>query len=134
MVEFKVVVADPRSGRSFQVVVKEEKAEAFIGRKIGDIIPGHLVGLDDGYKLKITGGTDRDGFPMRPDIQGTGRPKVLLSSGPGFRPKRKGERRRKRVRGNTIAEDIAQINTVIVEYGTTDLEQFFKKEEKQESS
>ena len=36
------------------------------------------------------------------------------------------------VRGNTIAEDIAQINTVIIEYWTTDLEQFFKKEEKQE--
>ena len=40
--------------------------------------------------------------------------RVLLSGPPGFHPKEKGERRRKMIRGNTITEDIVQINTVIV--------------------
>ncbi len=134
MVEFKVVVSDPKSGRAKTVIVKDEMANFFIGKKIGDIVSGSLVGLDDDYKLKITGGTDRDGFPMHPAIPGTARPEVLLAKGPGYRPKRKGERRRKRVRGNTIAEDISQINVVIVEYGKKDLSEFFKKEEKKEGS
>jgi len=110
--KFKVVVSDD-SGKSYQL---EVETSALIGKKIGDIIDGSLIGLD-GYKLKITGGSDRCGFPMRPDIPGTGVKKVLLSKGPGYRPKEKGVRKRKSVRGNTISEDIVQVNTKIVEYG-----------------
>jgi small subunit ribosomal protein S6e len=47
---------------------------------------------------------------MRPDVHGGVRRSIVLSGGAGFIAKRTGERRRKRVRGNVITEDIAQIN------------------------
>ncbi|MCX8170938.1 MAG: 30S ribosomal protein S6e, partial [Candidatus Bathyarchaeota archaeon] len=82
--------------------------------KIGDIIDGSIVGAP-GTKLIITGGSDKDGFPMRADIHGGVKAHVLLSSGPGFKPKDEGERRRKTIRGNVITEDVLQINMKIIE-------------------
>ncbi|NPB02712.1 MAG: 30S ribosomal protein S6e [Methanopyri archaeon] len=122
MPEFKVVIADPKKARSYQVEIKGEKAERLLGKKIGDIIDGEIVGLP-GYKLEIRGGSDKDGFPMRPDIHGPVRVRVLLSGPPGFHPREKGERRRKTVHGNTISEDIVQVNTKIVEYGDKPVEE-----------
>ncbi len=65
-------------------------ANRLIGKQIGDVISGTVVELPPDYELKITGGTDRDGFPMRPDLPGTARRRLLLSGGVGFRPKEKG--------------------------------------------
>jgi len=70
-----------------------------------------------GVKLVIRGGSDRSGAPMRPDLPGPVKKSLLLSQGPGFRPKKKGLRKRKLVRGNTITEDIVQINVVIKREG-----------------
>ena len=67
------------------------------------------------HKLRITGGSDRDGVPMRPNVHGGVRRNVVLSGGVGFHPHRKGERRRKAVRGNIITDEIVQINTKITE-------------------
>jgi small subunit ribosomal protein S6e len=52
---------------------------------------------------------------MRGDVHGGIRRQVVLSEGAGFKPKREGERRRKSVRGNTISDEIVQINLKIVE-------------------
>jgi len=112
---YKINVSDPRTGKTKPVQLPPEKFRPFIGLKIGDTIDGSVVGMP-GYVLKITGGTDKDGFPMRPDVHGGVKVRLLLSGPPGFRPKKKGERRRKTVRGNTITEDIVQVNTVIVSW------------------
>lgn len=86
-----------------------------------------------GYMIKLTGGTDRDGFPMRGDLPGPGRRKILVAGGVGYHPKAKGVRRRKTMRGREISSDISQINAVIVEYGQKPLSEIFpKKEEKAE--
>ncbi|NPA96554.1 MAG: 30S ribosomal protein S6e [Crenarchaeota archaeon] len=98
---------------AFQIRVGGDKAMKLVGLRIGDVIDASIVGLP-GKKLEIRGGSDLAGFPMRPDIPGPVKKYVLLSSGPGFRPREKGERRRKLVRGNTISEDIVQINTILV--------------------
>ncbi len=127
MANFKVVISDPKTGKSIQKEISENPADSLIGKKIGDIFEGTLLGLD-GYKLKITGGTDKDGFPMSPSIQGGVRKAVLLSSGFGFHPKRKGMRKKKMLRGNTVTAETVQINTVIVEYG----EKPFIEEKKEE--
>jgi len=133
MAEFKVVVNDPKKVRSYQITISDESAEKLIGKKIGDKFPGEILNLP-GYELEITGGSDKQGFPMHKGVPGTGRVRPLLSKGPGFRPKFKGYRRRKTLRGNTIAEDIAQINCKVVKYGEKALEELMpKKEEKQES-
>jgi small subunit ribosomal protein S6e len=112
----KIVIADPKQGKCYQVEIDSTKSKPFFGMKIGNEFDGGLVGLT-GYKLQITGGTDSDGFPMRKDVHGMERKKILLSGAPGFKPTQRGERRKKTIRGNTISEDIAQLNVKVLEYG-----------------
>jgi len=128
MVEFKVVISDPKTGKAYQKVVSGANANKLIEKQIGDIINGTLVDLPPDYELQITGGSDKDGFPMRPDLPGIGRKRILLSGGVGYNPKEKGVRRRKTVRGRVISADIVQINMKVVKHGKIPLEEFFKKE------
>ena len=107
----KIVIAEPKTRKSYQV---EKDLPSLIGLKVGDAFDGSILGLE-GFKLQITGGSDKDGFPMRSDLQGSGRKKVLLSSPPGFHPTKKGMRKRKYVRGNQVSQDIIQINCKIIE-------------------
>lgn len=126
MATFKIVVSEPDTRKSYQLEVDQSKAIGLIGKKIGEEFSGDLIGLP-GYSLKITGGSDKDGFPMRSDIQGTVKKKALLSTPPGFHPRIKGERRRKTVRGNTISEEIIQINAIVTKKGEKTLEELAPK-------
>src|SRR5207245_648479 len=69
MAEFKAVIADPKSGKAYKKDITGHYANALIGKKIGEDLDGLYVGLP-GYKLQITGGSDKDGFPMRSDLPG----------------------------------------------------------------
>ncbi|MEM3584733.1 MAG: 30S ribosomal protein S6e [Nitrososphaerales archaeon] len=120
MPTFKLIVSDKETGKSSVYEIKDPQAKALIGLKIGDEIDASVFGIKG--RIKITGGSDRSGFPMRSDIMGGVKKYVLLSKGVGFKPKNKGERRRKLVRGNTITEDIYQINAVIVKEVAKDSE------------
>lgn len=114
MAKFKIIISDPETGTSKTVEVEETRAIPLIGRKISEIIDGSIMGLS-GHKLQITGGSDKDGFPIRSNVHGGVRRRVILSGGIGFNPQHKGERRRKTVRGNVITDEIVQINMKIVE-------------------
>lgn len=107
----KFVISEPKTRKAFQV---EKDAPTLQGMKIGERFDGSVLGLS-GFNLQITGGSDREGFPMRPDLVGAMRKKLLLTSGPGYVPEKKGIKRRKYVRGNMISEATAQINCKIVE-------------------
>ncbi|RLI73534.1 30S ribosomal protein S6e [Archaeoglobales archaeon] len=124
--EFKVVISDPDTGKAYQKVISGANANRLIGKQVGDIINGTLVELPPDYELQITGGSDKDGFPIRPDIPGSVRKKILVSGGVGYRPKRKGMRKRKTVRGKVISRDIVQINTKVVKHGKVPLDEYFK--------
>jgi len=118
MVEFKVVIGDPKTGKSYQKVVSDD---SFKGKRVGDKIDGNLLGLE-GCELEITGGSDDSGFPMRNDLPGTDKKKLLLSGGvgvkKGFRKGReKGLRIKKTVAGNTIGDKTVQINVKVVKEG-----------------
>ncbi|RLI11524.1 30S ribosomal protein S6e, partial [Candidatus Bathyarchaeota archaeon] len=113
MAKFKIIISDPETGKSRSIELEGERAVPLIGRKIGDVLDGAIVGLA-GHKILITGGTDSSGFPMRPDIHGGVKTKILVSGGVGYKPKEKGKRIRKTVRGNTITEDTVQINMKII--------------------
>ncbi len=137
MAEFKFTISNPQTKRSYQKAVDQGQAAGIIGKKIGEEFPGDSFGLA-GYIFKITGGTDRDGFPMYPSVKGPVKKRILLIGSPGFHPKMKGQRRRKMVRGDTISTDIVQINVKIMKKGEKPLEEMFptkpkeKKEEKSE--
>jgi small subunit ribosomal protein S6e len=118
----KIVVSDPATKKSYQLDVEKDKIVFLFGKKIGDEVNGDFIGLT-GYTLQITGGSDKDGFPMHPSVEGTGRRRVLLKGPPGFHPKLKGERKRKTVRGNTISDDLSQVNVKVIKPGTIPLEQ-----------
>ena len=109
MAEFKVVIADVKTGKTYNRDVGGQNANALIGKKIGDEIDGNFVDLPF-FKLKITGGSDKSGIPMRQDLHGSRRKRILLTEGVGFHPEDDGVRMKKTVRGNTINPDIIQIN------------------------
>lgn len=118
MVTFKLNISDPKTGKAQTVEIDEPQSLALLGKKIGDVIDGSVLGLK-WKKLKITGGSDKSGFPMRPDIDGPRKTYILTGPSIGLRTikgkTKKGYRRRILVRGNTISRDIYQINMVILE-------------------
>jgi len=114
LAKFKIIISDPDSGTSKTVELEETRTVPLIGRRVGEVLDGAIVGLS-GHKVKITGGSDKDGFPMRPSVHGGVRRKVILGGGVGFNPKDEGQRRRKMVRGNVITDEIVQINMKIME-------------------
>ena len=114
MAKFKIIVSDPETGKSQALEVEGARAVPIVGRRLGEIIEGTSVGMP-GYKLRISGGSDKDGFPMRHNIHGGVRVSVILSEGTGFHPSRAGERQRKTLRGNVVTEDIVQVNMKVVE-------------------
>lgn len=113
----QIVLSDPKAGKAY--AKKTEKPE-FLGKKMGEEIQLDHIGLA-GFKGKITGGSDKDGFPMYPSLLGTLRRKILISKGVGFRHARKGEKQRRTVRGNTVGEDIAQLNVRLTAHGNLEL-------------
>lgn len=114
MAKFKIIISDPETGKSKSLEVEGSRAVPLVGRRIGEEIDGSAVGMT-GHKLQITGGSDKDGFPIRPNVHGGVRVSVIVNKGVGFRSARKGERQRKTLRGNVITEDIVQLNMKIVE-------------------
>lgn len=113
MAQFKVVISDAKTGKSEVLEAKDAMAQLFVGRRLGDTVDLSAVGQN--YKVKLTGGSDKAGFPMRADILGGGKRYVLLTEGVGFRHSAEGEKRRKLVRGGLITEEVYQLNAVKVE-------------------
>ncbi len=124
MAEFKAIVNDVKTGKSYNVAVSGHHANSLDGKNIGEIVDGIFVGLP-GYKLKITGGSDGNGTPMRGDLPGKKRKKLLLSDGLGFHEIYHGERKRTAVRGSAISSEIVQVNMAVVEYGSKSIEESF---------
>ena len=131
MVEFKVVVNDTKSGKSYQVPVSGHHANSLIGKKIGDEVDGIFISLP-GYTLQITGGTDKDGFAMRKDLSGMVRRRLLLSGGIGFHEIEPGMRKKKSMRGNTIGQDVVQINMKVTKHSSKPIDSLLKPENKAE--
>ena len=123
---FKLVLSDGKSGLSVQKELDDKATKSFIGLKIGDGVKGELIDLQ-GFEFQLTGGSDYCGFPMRKDVQGTGRKKILAYQGVGFKKDRKGILQRKTVCGNTIHIKTAQVNLKVIKHGTAGIFDEVKK-------
>jgi small subunit ribosomal protein S6e len=127
-----IVVSDPKTRKAY---AKKLESTPFIGKKIGQEVDLSEVGLE-GYKGIVTGGSDKTGTPMRTNFPGTARKKLLIYPGVGFKKGEKGERRKRPLRGNTIASDIHQVNIKVTHAGSKSLDELLpqtpkeKKEEK----
>jgi len=117
----------PGKGLSKLIEIDEKKSRLFEGKKIGESINGGLIGFPN-YEFVITGGSDSSGFPMRKDVHGPVKKRILVSKrGIGYKPTRKGEKRRKMVRGNEITFDMTLINLKVIKYGETELFKIIKE-------
>ncbi len=126
MTELKLVLSDTKTGKAYNIQAKDAVAAALIGKKIGTEIDAKPFGLL-GYKIVITGGSDKTGTPARADLPGNGRRDILLSDGFGFKAKKEGERKRKGQRGSEIAADFVQVNAKVSTYGAKSLENTFSQ-------
>jgi small subunit ribosomal protein S6e len=116
LAKFKLIVSDPANGKSAASEIEGARAQALIGRSLGETIDGSPLGIAQS-KLRITGGCDKNGIPMRADVHGGVKKYIVLSGGTGFKAKRHGERRRKLVRGRTITDETYQINFALTKEG-----------------
>jgi small subunit ribosomal protein S6e len=110
LAQFKLIVSD-RKGKTIAQELKDRSAQPLLGTKVGSIVDSSIIGVAGG-KLKITGGSDRSGTPMRADVHGGVKKYVLLSTGVGNRSE---ARIRKLVRGNMVTEEIYQLNSALIE-------------------
>ncbi|MBI4146769.1 30S ribosomal protein S6e [Candidatus Woesearchaeota archaeon] len=115
MVSFKLVIGT-KGGKCVQKEVQEPAAHSLFGKKLGDKIVGDALGFA-GYEFQVTGGSDYCGFPMRKDVEGMGRKRILAVEGIGLKKKANGIRVRKTVCGNTIHPKIVQVNLKVLAEG-----------------
>jgi len=108
--EFKVNISDEK-GKTTSVDAKGPAANTLIGMRIGEELAGDLFGLPKRV-LKITGGSDKSGFPMIPWLQGGAKKQIYIH--------KKSTRQKKWVRGNTITEDVVQVNMALIQEQTSE--------------
>ena len=108
MAQFKLCIG-AKTGKCYQKEVQDAEAADFLGKNVGENIAGDAFGMS-GYEFQFTVGSDYCGFPMRRDVGGTGRKRILAVEGVGLKRKGKGIRQRKTVCGNTIHARISQVN------------------------
>lgn len=120
----KLNIANPATGQQKTVEIDEERRyRIFYDKKISQEVEADSLGDEwKGYVLRVTGGNDKQGFPMKQGVLLPYRVRLLLADGHScYRPRRDGERRRKSVRGCIVGPDIAVLSLIIVKQGDNGL-------------
>ncbi|KAI2235292.1 40S ribosomal protein S6 [Ophidiomyces ophidiicola] len=120
----KLNIAYPANGSQKLIDIDDErKLRPFMEKRMGTEVPGDTLGDEfKGYLFKITGGNDKQGFPMKQGVLLPNRTRLLLSAGHScYRPRRTGERKRKSVRGAITGYDLAVMALTVVKQGESDI-------------
>lgn len=120
----KVNVAFPGTGcQKLFEINDEHKIRPFYEKRMGQEVDGGTLGDEwKGYTLRITGGNDKQGFPMKQGVLTQGRVRLLLNKGHScFRERRKGQRKRKSVRGCIVDANLSVISVIIVKKGEQEI-------------
>jgi small subunit ribosomal protein S6e len=120
----KLIISNPATGSCKSIEIDDEKKlRVFYDKRMSQEVQGDSLGDEfKGYIFKITGGNDKQGFPMMQGVLVQGRVRLLLRKGhSGYRPRRDGERKRKSVRGCIVGADMSALDLVIVKKGEAEL-------------
>jgi small subunit ribosomal protein S6e len=120
----KINIAYPVTGGQKMIEIDDEKKlRSLYEKRMGQEIDGEGLGTEfKGYVFKVSGGNDKQGFPMKQGVLVPGRVRLLLSKGAScYRSRKRGERKRKSVHGCIVGSDIAVCNLVVVKAGEAPL-------------
>jgi len=120
----KLNMSYPATGSQKMIDIEDEnKLRAFIDKRMSSEVEGDSLGDEfKGYIFKISGGNDKQGFPMKQGVLTHTRVRLLLSKGHScYRERRPGERKRKSVRGCIVSADLSVLNLVVVKKGEAEI-------------
>merc|ERR1712179_816030 len=120
----KINIACPSTGMQKVMVIDDERRlQSLYDRRMAQEIDGNILGEEfEGYLLRISGGNDKQGFPMRQGVLTNTRVRILCKKGhKGYRQRRTGERKRKSVRGCVVGHDISVLNLVVTQVGEKEI-------------
>merc|ERR1712211_177930 len=124
MGRMKINLSYPATGCQKLIEIADElKVRPFCEKRMGQEVEADTLGDEfKGYVVRITGGNDKQGFPMKQGVLINGRVRLLLSKGHScYRPRRDGERKRKSVRGCIVDGNLAVLNLAIVKKGDNEI-------------
>ncbi|XP_046863140.1 40S ribosomal protein S6-like [Xenia sp. Carnegie-2017] len=120
----KLNIAYPATGAQKIIEVDDDiKLRNFYEKRMAQEVNAECLGDEwKGYVVRISGGNDKQGFPMKQGVMTNGRVRLLLSKGQScYRPRKTGERKRKSVRGCIVDSQLSVLNLVIVKKGEQEI-------------
>merc|ERR1711894_798569 len=120
----KINLSDPATGCQKLIEIADElKVRPFYEKRMGQEVEADTLGDEfKGYVLRITGGNDKQGFPMKQGILTNGRVRLLLKKGTTcYRPRKDGERKRKSVRGCIVDGNLSVLSMAIIKKGEAEI-------------
>merc|ERR1712010_98613 len=121
----KLNIACPESGNQKCLEIDDDRIlRNFYDKRIAQEISGDILGPEfEGYRFRISGGNDKQGFPMLQGVLSDDRVRLLLTKGSKcYRQRRTGERKRKSVRGCIVNQDLSVLNLVVTKLGDGQIE------------
>merc|ERR1711881_176526 len=123
-VAMKLNISYPETGAQKSIEIDDDKKLLpFFDKRISAEVALDSIGDEfKGYRARISGGNDKQGFPMMQGILTPERVRLLLRKGSKcYRQRRTGEMKRKSVRGCIVSQDLSVINLVLVKKGDNDV-------------
>jgi small subunit ribosomal protein S6e len=117
------IAYDVTGGQKMIDIADEQKLRIFYDKRMSHEVEGEHLGEDfRGYIFRITGGNDKQGFPMKQGVLTQRRVRLLLKKGHScYRQRKRGEAKRKSVRGCIVGADLAVLNLAVVKKGEGDI-------------
>lgn len=121
----KLNISNPATGAQKLIDIEDEKKlRTFMDKRISQEVDAGCLGNEwKGYIVKISGGNDKQGFPMKQGILTNNRVRLLMARGMScYRERRSGERRRKSVKGCIVDGNLSVLSLVIVKKGEQEID------------
>lgn len=121
----KLNISNPATGAQKLIDIEDEKkVRSFMDKRISQEVDAECLGNEwKGYVFRVSGGNDKQGFPMKQGILTNNRVRLLMSKGAScYRERRSGERRRKSVKGCIVDSNLSVLALTIVKKGEAEID------------